>query len=201
MSVIDKIKGRVVPVPGNDIDTDRIIPARFLRCVTFEGLGEAAFLDDREAEKGEHPFDLPQHQGASILVSNRNFGCGSSREHAPQALKRWGIKAVVAESFAEIFHGNCAALGLPCMTLSSDELAALQAWASENPDQNAELNIETAEISFGSQVMKGKILEGFRRQFLNGEWDALGQLLENSKSVEQCMQKIPYVNGFRVEQK
>ncbi len=119
-------RGRGVAVIGDDIDTDRVIPARFLKCVSFEGLGAGAFADDRSERSGDHPFDRPHHQGASILVVNRNFGCGSSREHAPQALMRWGIRAVIGESFAEIFFGNCLALGIPCLTASHPDVAALQ---------------------------------------------------------------------------
>ena len=132
---IGSVAGRAVVVSGDDIDTDRIIPARFLKCVTFDGLGAQAFADDRSERKGHHPFDLPHFQGASILVVNRNFGCGSSREHAPQALMRWGIRAVVGESFAEIFYGNCLALGIPCFTASHGQVLALQAAIEADPAQ------------------------------------------------------------------
>ena len=131
------VSGTTVVVRGDDIDTDRIIPARFLKCVTFEALGPAAFADDRaelaDSPAGPHPFDRPEHQGASILLVNRNFGCGSSREHAPQALMRWGIRAVVGESFAEIFYGNCLALGIPCLVADHDTMLAIQAAAEADP--------------------------------------------------------------------
>ena len=140
---IGSVAGRAVVVSGDDIDTDRIIPARFLKCVTFDGLGAQAFADDRSERKGHHPFDLPHFQGASILVVNRNFGCGSSREHAPQALMRWGIRAVVGESFAEIFYGNCLALGIPCFTADHGQVLALQAAVEADPSLQLRLDLAT----------------------------------------------------------
>ncbi len=143
---IPEVAGRIVVVAGDDIDTDRIIPARFLKCVTFEGLAEGAFADDRLELAGSHPFDRPEHQGATILVVNRNFGCGSSREHAPQALMRWGIRAVVGESFAEIFFGNCLALGIPCLSGDHATILALQQQALADPAAGFLLDLATAEI-------------------------------------------------------
>ena len=137
MSQVQSVSGRAIPLVGNDIDTDRIIPARFLRCITFDGLGAQVFADDRSQLNGQHAFDQPQYQGAEILVVNRNFGCGSSREHAPQAIAKWGIKALVGESFAEIFFGNCVAMGVPCVTAASADLQALQDWIAAHPCRGA----------------------------------------------------------------
>ena len=139
---IKAISGRSFVIKGDDIDTDRIIPARFLKCVSFSALGEQVFADDREELKGKHPFDLDQNIGANILVVNDNFGCGSSREHAPQALMRWGIRLIIGESFAEIFFGNCLALGIPCMTASKQAITKLQNLVSENSNQIWDFNLE-----------------------------------------------------------
>jgi len=133
MSQVKQVSGTGIPLRGNDIDTDRIIPARFLKCVTFDGLGEQVFADDRSALEGDHAFDQPHYQGASILVVNRNFGCGSSREHAPQAIARWGIQALVGESFAEIFFGNCVAIGVPCLTATPEIINQLQTALEQDP--------------------------------------------------------------------
>ena len=132
-SQISTISSTAIPLTGNDIDTDRIIPARFLRCVTFDGLGASVFEDDRIQLKGQHPFDLPQFQGANILVVNSNFGCGSSREHAPQALAKWGIKLIIGESFSEIFFGNCVAMGIPCFTANPATTTRLQEILKSDP--------------------------------------------------------------------
>ena len=134
---IMSISGCGIPLLGNDIDTDRIIPARFLRCVTFDGLGKNVFADDRSQSNGAHPFEQPQYQAAKILVVNGNFGCGSSREHAPQAILRWGIRAIVGESFAEIFLGNCVAIGMPCLSAESDTVAHLQTLITSAPKQSS----------------------------------------------------------------
>ena len=145
MSVVKSISGNGIPLVGNDIDTDRIIPARFLRCVTFDGLGEHAFEDDRKGLEGKHSFDQPQYQNANILIVNRNFGCGSSREHAPQALAKWGIQAVVGESFAEIFFGNCVAMGVPCVTADSDTVQQLQVMLTDNPQAKITVDLASNE--------------------------------------------------------
>ena len=143
---IQQLTGRALALQGEDIDTDRIIPARFLKCVSFEALGEQVFADDRTELKGEHPFDQPETQGASILVVNGNFGCGSSREHAPQALMRWGIRAVVGVSFAEIFFGNCLALGIPCVTATPEEIQRLQQLVMGAPQQSWQLDLSLIHI-------------------------------------------------------
>jgi 3-isopropylmalate/(R)-2-methylmalate dehydratase small subunit len=190
MSVITKIAGRGIPLVGNDIDTDRIIPARFLRCITFDGLGEHVFADDRN---GSHSFDNPAFGGASILVVNRNFGCGSSREHAPQAIARWGIKAIIGESFAEIFIGNCAAIGLPCLTADTEAVEALQDRLLRNPATEISVDIESLEIYYGETVVHGNLDHGPRQTFLTGTWDACGQLLAQQSAIQATATKLPYL--------
>ncbi len=194
-SAITQISGRAVVVRGADIDTDRIIPARYLRTVTFENLGQHAFEDDRAS--GSHPFDDPRFQGASILVAGRNFGCGSSREHAPQALMRWGIKAFVAESFAEIFFGNCVALGLPCFAAAARDLASLMDRVEADPAQELGLDVRGQEIRFDGGSVAGVIPDGPREQFVSGTWDALGQLLEAGEAIGTTARRLPYTSGFK----
>ena len=193
-SVRRLITGRAVPVRGNDIDTDRIIPARFLRTVTFDGLGEHAFEDDRAS--GDHPFDDPRFAGASILVAGANFGCGSSREHAPQALMRWGIEAFVAVSFAEIFFGNCAAMGLPCLRASEEEVARLMRSVEEDPGLVVEIDVQAQTARFGGQTVAAAIPAGPREQLVAGTWDALGQLLEGGEEIGRLERRLPYLSGF-----
>lgn len=193
MNQIKIISGRGIPLIGNDIDTDRIIPARFLRCVTFDGLGEQIFADDRAQSKGEHPFDLPQYQGANILVVNGNFGCGSSREHAPQAILRWGIQAIVGESFAEIFFGNCLANGLPCVTAEAATVKQLQQLLQENPQTPLEVDLAAGEARCGDFGAPVAINEGARQMLLSGTWDSCGQLLEALEQVRLTAAKLPYL--------
>jgi 3-isopropylmalate/(R)-2-methylmalate dehydratase small subunit len=190
MSVITKIAGRGIPLVGNDIDTDRIIPARFLRCITFDGLGEHVFADDRN---GSHSFENPTFGGANILVANRNFGCGSSREHAPQAIARWGIQAIIGESFAEIFIGNCAAIGLPCLTANTEAVEALQAQLLRNSATEISVDIESLEIHYGETVVHGNLDHGPRQTFLSGTWDACGQLLAQKSAIQATAAKLPYL--------
>lgn len=194
MSKINEISGRAIAVEGNDIDTDRIIPARFLRCVTFDGLGEHAFEDDRLQTNGNHPFDQPQHQGASILVVNNNFGCGSSREHAPQALSKWGIKAIVGQSFAEIFFGNCVAIGVPCLMASPEEIQQLQTLVKENPKANFIVDLATMSLKSDRLSLPVRMNEGSRQMFLSGTWDNCGQLVSNAEKVKTTATQLPYVN-------
>ncbi|MDY7024070.1 MAG: 3-isopropylmalate dehydratase small subunit [Cyanobacteriota bacterium] len=194
MSQIQVISGRGIPLVGSDIDTDRIIPARFLRCVTFDGLGEQAFADDRQQSQGSHPFDLSQYQGANILVVNGNFGCGSSREHAPQALSKWGIQAIVGESFAEIFFGNCVAIGVPCVTATPDTVQQLQQALQANPQQSMVVNLETLEVECGDLKLKVEMNPGSRQMFLSGTWDSCGQLLANVQEVKTTASQLPYIN-------
>ena len=196
MQTITQITGTGVPLLLDDIDTDRIIPARFLRCVTFDGLGEHAFEDDRQQDS-KHPFDDARFQGGSVLVGGRNFGCGSSREHAPQALIRWGIKAIIAESFAEIFFGNCTGLGVPCVNASRGDLDRLAAAITADPKLSVTVDLEAKQIRAGSLSFPITMLESARGSLTTGNWDFLGQLLEGADAVKQTAAKLPYVNGFK----
>lgn len=200
-SQVQSVSGRGIPLVGNDIDTDRIIPARFLRCVTFDGLGEHAFEDDRAQMQSQHPFDQSQYQGANILVVNRNFGCGSSREHAPQALAKWGIQAVVGESFAEIFFGNCVAMGIPCVTADEATVKQLQETLAQaargdiaNSPQSLRVNLDQMQVECGDFVGSIALNAGSRNMFLNGTWDACGQLVAQSEAIKATAASLPYVN-------
>jgi len=194
---IQRVEGRALVVAGEDIDTDRIIPARFLKCVSFDALGEQAFADDRKELKGAHPFDQPQFQGASILVVNGNFGCGSSREHAPQALMRWGIRAVVGVSFAEIFFGNCLALGIPCTTAAPDQVLSIQAAIQADPSRAWTLDLEVMKFSAEGESWTVSLADGPGEMLRSGRWDATSQLLANGPQVDALMEHMPYLNGFR----
>jgi 3-isopropylmalate/(R)-2-methylmalate dehydratase small subunit len=196
------ITGRAVAVPGNDIDTDRIIPARFLRCVTFEGLGAHAFEDDRKqlAEAGQtHPFDDATRALAEILVVGRNFGCGSSREHAPQALLRWGkgLRAVVGESFAEIFFGNCVAIGVPCVTTSAQDLQKLMAAVQADSALEITVDLNKQEVRFGRERIAARMPDGPREQLLSGRWDSTAELLAGKAKVGETASALPYFDGWR----
>ncbi len=193
---VRQVCGPAVVVAGDDIDTDRIIPARFLKCVTFEGLGERVFADDRSERAGAHPFDRPESQAATLLLVNRNFGCGSSREHAPQALMRWGIRAVVGESFAEIFYGNCLALGLPCLTLPHEEMLFLQARVESDPTTVFTLELDPAALRCGDRHWKAELPAGPRQMLLSGQWDATSQLLSNDPELRSTAARLPYLAGF-----
>jgi 3-isopropylmalate/(R)-2-methylmalate dehydratase small subunit len=193
MSQIKIITGRALPLVGDDIDTDRIIPARFLRCITFDGLGEQVFADDRQQLQGQHPFDLPPYQGAKILLVNGNFGCGSSREHAPQALIRWGISAILGESFAEIFFGNCLANGVPCLTAAPDTIKNLQKLVSEQPSRSWEINLESLEVRSPDMIAPLSLAEGARQMLVRGTWDSCGQLLQNFGEIQETAAKLPYM--------
>ena len=192
---IAQVTGRGIPLLLDDIDTDRIIPARYLRCVTFDGLGEHAFEDDRK-QMANHPFDQPRFQGASVLVAGRNFGCGSSREHAPQALTRWGIKAIVAESFAEIFFGNCIANGIPPVTASPEDLKKLGTAIELNPQQPVTVDLAANQVRCGTLSFPCKMQEGARQSLVTGNWDFLGQLLEAEQQVTATAKSLPYLNHF-----
>ena len=192
-SQIHQVSGPGLPLVGNDIDTDRIIPARFLRAVTFDGLGNQVFVDDRQ-QLPEHPFNLMQYQAATLLVVNRNFGCGSSREHAPQAIARWGIKALIGESFAEIFLGNCVAMGIPCVTAESKDVSALQAAIANNPNERLTLDLEAMTVQTGEFSCPIQMGAGSRQMFLKGTWDACGQLVAQAEAIEKTASELPYVN-------
>ncbi|UCE86600.1 MAG: 3-isopropylmalate dehydratase small subunit [Deltaproteobacteria bacterium] len=193
---IERVCGRACVVRGDDIDTDRIIPARYLRCVTFDGIGEHAFEDDRRLAKGDHPFDEERFDGAGILVVGRNFGCGSSREHAPQSLMRRGFRAFVGGSFAEIFQGNCVALGLPCVTLADADLAALMDSVELDPTQEVVVDLASRRVTSRAGSAHADMPEGSRRQLLEGSWNATAVLLEAGDAIEATAARIPYVHGF-----
>ncbi len=193
--VIERVDGRGCVLRGDDIDTDRIIPARFLRCVTFDGLGEHAFEDDRKQAKGDHPLDLERFADASVLIVGRNFGCGSSREHAPQALRGHGFRAFVAGSFAEIFRGNCTALGLPCITLAGPDLAAVMDAVEVDPEQQLQVDVRARSVTCRAGTFEGDIPDGAREQLLEGSWNATAVLLEAGDAIERCAAALPYVAG------
>jgi 3-isopropylmalate/(R)-2-methylmalate dehydratase small subunit len=190
-----QVAGRGIPVPGNDIDTDRIIPARFLKTVTNEGLGLHAFEDARKQDP-EHPFNQKAYEGASVLVAGLNFGCGSSREHAPESLKQWGIKAIVGGSFAEIFFGNCTMLGIPCVAIDNEDVLWLQRAIGRDPKQTVTVDVEKQEVRAGDRVIKGRIPDGARNQLVSGAWNATGVLLEAGDRIEATARRLPYVSGF-----
>lgn len=195
MQTIEAVSGRAVPLFLDDIDTDRIIPARYLRCVTFEGLGEHVFEDDRKQDPN-HPFDKPQFQGATVLVAGRNFGCGSSREHAPQALMRWGVRAVVAESYAEIFFGNCTANGIPCVTADRAHLQQLAEAVAANPQQPVTVDLMKLTVESGAIKFPCKMQEGARQSLTTGNWDFLAQLVDAAPQIRETAERLPYMTGF-----
>ncbi len=193
---ITQVAGRAAYVPGNDIDTDRIIPARFMKCVTFDGLGEYLFYDVRKNADGSdkpHPLNDPRFKGATILLSGANFGCGSSREHAPQAIHKYGFRAVVAENFAEIFFGNCTTLGIPCATASRVDIAQIAAAVEANPQIEVVIDVAKQEIRFGGKTVKVSIRDTARDALVNGRWDAIGELLDGRDAVLKTAAKLPYL--------
>lgn len=191
-SQVQVVSGRALPLTGNDIDTDRIIPARYLRAITFDGLGDQVFADDRQ-QRADHPFNQPQYQGAELLVVNRNFGCGSSREHAPQAIARWGIRALVGESFAEIFLGNCVAMGIPCVTASADSIVALQQEIASDPTVTVTLDLSEMTVRAGDFSAPVSMGAGVRQMFLQGTWDACGQLVAQGEAIASTAARLPYL--------
>ena len=198
-TAITRIEGTALPLRGDDIDTDRIIPARFLVSVTFEGLGEHAFEDDRKAARdrgASHPFDDPRFSGARILLVNRNFGCGSSREHAPQALWRRGFGAIAGGSFSEIFFGNAVAIGMPCVTLSAESIAELMDLVSNAPSTRLTVDIQSRTVAAGAKTFPLSLPENAREAFLTGRWDGTSMLLERFEEVEAVASRLPYLRDF-----
>jgi len=190
-----EIVGRGIPLPGNDVDTDRIIPARFLKAVTFEGLGEHAFEDARKQDT-EHPFNQKVYAGAAVLVVGLNFGCGSSREHAPESLKRWGIEAIVGGSFAEIFFGNCTTLGIPCLTAAMEDILWLQRAVGRDPGQPVVVDVQGRAVRFGGRTIPASMPDGPHHQLVSGTWNATAVLLEAGGEIEATARRLPYVAGY-----
>jgi 3-isopropylmalate/(R)-2-methylmalate dehydratase small subunit len=194
------VHGRALPLRGDNIDTDRIIPARFLRSITFEGLENHLFEDDRkqlQTAGQRHPLDDLRYVGASILLTNANFGCGSSREHAPQAIRRHGIRAVVGESFSEIFFGNSVALGMPCVTADAATVAALMQMVESAPSTDVDVDLDQMTVKAGSATYGISLPAAARESFLDGTWDATGLLLDRFEEVETVVKGLPYVTGWR----
>ena len=196
LAKITSVTGRAVTVPGNDIDTDRIIPARFMKCVTFDGLGEFLFYDVRKNADGTdrvHPLNDARFKGATILISGANFGCGSSREHAPQAIQKYGFKAVIAENFAEIFFGNSVTLGIPCACAKREDIAKITAAIEKDPKTEVTIDVASQEIRFGGQSVPATFRETARDALVNGRWDAIGELLDGIPAVKETAKKLPYL--------
>ena len=193
-----RVEGRALPLRGHDIDTDRVIPARYLRAVSFEGLEAHVFEDERKSwpGPGPHPFDAPQYRYARLLVVNRNFGCGSSREHAPQAIQRWGIHAVLGESFSEIFFGNALALGMPCVTLSSEDADLAAADGRVDAGHPPRAGSVAGTVTAAGRTLAAGLPPSARDAFVTGAWDATGLLLEDFPAVEEVASRLPYVGGF-----
>jgi 3-isopropylmalate/(R)-2-methylmalate dehydratase small subunit len=194
---ITSVSGKGVYVPGSDIDTDRIIPARFMKCVTFDGLGEYLFYDVRHEEDGTlkpHPLNEERFAGAGILISGINFGCGSSREHAPQAISKGGFSAVIAQSFAEIFFGNCATLGMPCVIATASEIEKLAAVVNADPETEIVIDVVAQQVTFGGQSIPVTIPSTARDAFLSGQWDPIGDLLDGISQIEETAGALPYMS-------
>ena len=190
---VQSVSGRALPLRGHDIDTDRIIPARYLRAISFEGLQEHVFADDRSDPA--HPFNAPQYQGAHVLLVNRNFGCGSSREHAPQALQRWGIQALVGEGYSEIFFGNSVTIGLPCLTVSPREIEQLMKRVEADPATTLTVDVEGLRVTAGDATMSATMPRSAHEALITGLWDGTGLLLADFDQVRQLANSLPYVTG------
>lgn len=192
---IARLRGTAMPLRGDNIDTDRIIPARFLRSVTFEGLEHHLFEDDRVQAAG-HPLDNDGYRGASILVVNANFGCGSSREHAPQAIRRRGFRAIVGQSFSEIFFGNSVALGMPCVSAAPDAIEALMAAVEEDPSTRIDVDLPAMTVTAGGRSFPIGLPPAARGSFLEGTWDATALLLDRFEDVQAVARRLPYISGW-----
>ncbi|MEM9281207.1 MAG: 3-isopropylmalate dehydratase small subunit [Verrucomicrobiota bacterium] len=195
---ITSVSGKGVFVPGSDIDTDRIIPARFMKCVTFDGLGEFLFYDVKHEADGtlkEHPLNDERFEEASILLSGINFGCGSSREHAPQAIYRAGFRAVIAQSFAEIFFGNCATLGVPCATASAEDIDRVAAAIEADPSTELLIDVEKQILRFGNEQVPISIADTAREAFLSARWDPIGELIDGSDEIDDTASKLSYMRS------
>jgi len=193
---VQHVSGSGLPLRGNDIDTDQVIPARFMKVVTFDGLGEFAFFDQRfddEDNPKEHPMNEERFQDANIMVVNSNFGCGSSREHAPQALMRWGIDALIGESFAEIFAGNCLALGIPTVTADHETINALQQWVDDNPDGEIEIDVEAETVTYGGNEIGVTVDDGQRKALVDGIWDTTALMKANQQAIQETADSLPYL--------
>lgn len=193
---ITSLAGRGVHVPGDDIDTDRIVPARYLKCVTFDGLGEYLFYDVRKHADGTdklHPLNDPRFRGAAILLTGANFGCGSSREHAPQAIRKYGFEALIAENFAEIFFGNCTTLGIPCLSAAGADIRKIAAAIEADPATEIAVDVAKCEIRFAGRTVKASIRDSARDALVNGRWDPIGELLEGAGEVGKTAARLPYM--------
>jgi 3-isopropylmalate/(R)-2-methylmalate dehydratase small subunit len=196
LAKINQVTGSAIHVPGDDIDTDRIIPARFMKCVTFNGLGEYLFHDvrfDSDGNKKAHALNEDKFSGASIMLSGKNFGCGSSREHAPQSLYRAGFRAIIAGNFAEIFFGNSINLGIPCVSMDATHRSTLAEWIKSNPSVEVTVDIDLLEVRAGDLTLPCEMRSGARDSLLNGAWDPLDELLSASSEVDQVAQQLAYV--------
>jgi 3-isopropylmalate/(R)-2-methylmalate dehydratase small subunit len=195
---VEHVSGTAIPIRGNDIDTDQIIPARFMKVVTFDGLGQFAFFDQRfteDDEQKDHPMNEDRFRDASVMVVNANFGCGSSREHAPQALVRWGIDAIIGESFAEIFAGNCLALGVPTITADPETIAELQSWVEDNPDGEIDVDVEAETVTYGDTTVDVTVDDAQRKALVEGVWDTTALMGANGNAVRETGESLPYVTG------
>lgn len=193
---ITQIIGRAVPVPGDDVDTDRIIPARFMKCVTFDGLGKYLFYDVRhtpDGQKKDHPLNDPKYQGAKILIGGNNFGCGSSREHAPQAIFRAGFEAVIALGYAEIFFGNSTTLGIPCVSIAPGDLPKLTHQIESAPQTEVKIDLESMTITAGKLSIPCQLRASAREGLIEGKWDAISELLDGLPEVEAVAARLPYM--------
>jgi 3-isopropylmalate/(R)-2-methylmalate dehydratase small subunit len=192
-SRVETISGRALPLRGHDIDTDRIIPARYLRAISFEGLEQHVFADDRSDPS--HPFNAPHYQGARVLLVNRNFGCGSSREHAPQALQRWGIQAILGEGYSEIFFGNSVTIGLPCLTMSQNDIERLMKRVEADPATAVTVDVERLRVSAGDESFTATMPSSAHEALTTGMWDGTGLLLADFEQVRALADSLPYVTG------